>query len=248
MTTKRILVVDDEAGLRMTLAAGLELEGFTVHEAGSGEEALTMLEGSAYDLILSDIRMPGMSGGDLFRRVKERSPDLPVVLMTAYAAEHVVREATGEGVYAVLTKPFDIGAVSSTLRRAVKRPWVLIIDDAEPFAHSMVSALFQAGVRAQAVASGKDALEIVGKSDGEIDVCVVDLVMSGLNGAEVVEQLKAVDPALVFIVVSGHDVPELVAEALRKGARRFVRKPVHPVELVRLITKARGESLQPAGR
>jgi DNA-binding NtrC family response regulator len=245
MIPNKILVVDDEDVLRMTLAAGLELEGFTVQEAASGEAAISLLEAEPFDLVLSDVRMPGMSGGDLFRHIRERMPDLPVVLMTAYAAEHVVRDATNEGVYAVLTKPFDIEMASSTLKRAVKRPWVLVIDDAEPFAQSMANALIIAGVRAQAVPTGKAALELVEKGADAVDVCVVDLVMSELNGVEVVERLKQIDPKIMLIVVSGHEVPELVTDALRKGAFKFVRKPVHPLELIRLIARARGESFRP---
>src|SRR5215471_5132373 len=98
----RILLVDDEQSLLLTLAANLELDGFDVTTAESGEHALKLFEREAFDLVLSDITMPGMSGIDLFRRVRSQRPECPVVLMTAFALEGMVRDAICEGVFTIL--------------------------------------------------------------------------------------------------------------------------------------------------
>lgn len=81
---KRILVVDDEEGLRLLYKEELEDEGAEVEVAASGEEALEKLEGTEVDLVLLDIKMPGMDGVEVLRRVKEKWKDLPVILCTAY--------------------------------------------------------------------------------------------------------------------------------------------------------------------
>lgn len=81
---KRILVVDDEEGLRLLYKEELEEEGAEVEVAASGEEALEKLENEPIDLVLLDIKMPGMDGVEVLRRVKEKWKDLPVVLCTAY--------------------------------------------------------------------------------------------------------------------------------------------------------------------
>src|SRR5271166_5091781 len=98
----RILLVDDEQSLLMTLAANLELDGLDVTTAESGQRALELFESEPFDLVLSDIRMPGMNGVDLFRRIRAQRPECPVVLMTAFALEGLVQEAIAEGVFTVL--------------------------------------------------------------------------------------------------------------------------------------------------
>ena len=75
-----------------------------------------------------------------------------------------------------------------------------------------------------------------------VDVCIIDLVMDGLSGPEVIEKLQASDPTVRMIAISGQAIPEVIADALRKGARRFLRKPVHPADLLRLLATIRAES------
>jgi len=89
----RILVVDDELIMRDSLKAWLEDEGFTVDMAASGPEALELLSKQAYQLMLTDIVMPGMDGVELLQKAKEDFPDLCVVMMTAYATVETAVEA-----------------------------------------------------------------------------------------------------------------------------------------------------------
>ncbi|MBI5560530.1 MAG: response regulator [Deltaproteobacteria bacterium] len=81
---KRVLVVDDEEGIRLLYKEELEEEGYDVELASSGEEALKKLEGDHIDLVLLDIKMPGMDGIEVLRKVKERWRKLPVILCTAF--------------------------------------------------------------------------------------------------------------------------------------------------------------------
>ncbi|MBI5598705.1 MAG: response regulator [Deltaproteobacteria bacterium] len=81
---KRVLVVDDEEGIRLLYKEELEEEGCSVELAASGEEALKRLEASSIDLVLLDIKMPGMDGVEVLRKIKEKWKDLPVILCTAY--------------------------------------------------------------------------------------------------------------------------------------------------------------------
>ncbi len=81
---KRVLIVDDEEGIRLLYKEELEEEGCDVELASSGEEALEKLESDNIDLVLLDIKMPGMDGVEVLRKVKERWKELPVILCTAY--------------------------------------------------------------------------------------------------------------------------------------------------------------------
>jgi CheY-like chemotaxis protein len=117
MTPSRILVVDDDPFMARTLADILQLEGYTVTVAFSGFQALKELLSENYFCVLSDIRMPGMSGLELHQAIKAKYPTLPVVLMTAYAADELIRAGLDSGVLATLTKPVDIEELLALLAR-----------------------------------------------------------------------------------------------------------------------------------
>ncbi len=103
----RILVVDDELIVRDSLQAWLQDEGFEVDIAASGPEALELLSEQPYQLMLTDIKMPGMDGVELLQKTKEDFPDLCVVMMTAYATVETAVEAMKIGALDYLLKPFD---------------------------------------------------------------------------------------------------------------------------------------------
>ena len=103
----RILVVDDELIMRDSLKAWLEDEGFAVDMAASGPEALNHLSKQTYELMLVDIKMPGMDGVELLQKAKEVFPELSVVMMTAYATVETAVEAMKIGALDYLLKPFD---------------------------------------------------------------------------------------------------------------------------------------------
>jgi NtrC-family two-component system response regulator AlgB len=115
-----ILVVDDERNIRQHLTTFLRGLGHTVEAAGTGAEALAALERGAFDVVLSDVRMPSMDGMSLLTAVKGRAPDAIVVLMTAYATVPQAVEAMRAGAYDYLVKPFALDAVGLLLQRALE--------------------------------------------------------------------------------------------------------------------------------
>ena len=127
--------------MRVTLAANLELEGHEVAEAATGEEALRLVRERPVDVVLTDIRMPGLHGVELYRHLRRERPGLPVVLMTAFAQESLVEDALAEGVFTVLHKPFDVAHLLATLRRAALAPEVLVVDDSQEVAEATVEGL-----------------------------------------------------------------------------------------------------------
>lgn len=236
---RKILVVDDEAGLRMTLAANLELEGFEVVEAESADHALKLLAEQDFDLVLSDIRMPGRSGIEMVRELRSSGVDLPVILMTAFTAEESLDEATRNGVFTVLTKPFHFDHGMALLQRALRRPTVLVVDDAHAVATTTAAALTALGLRVEAVSDGEAALDTVRR--GVYDVCIVDLMMPEMDGLELSRRLRDEDPEISVIVYSGaEDGDHMMATAAADGAFRCLRKPLDPVKLAAVIAAARG--------
>ncbi|NMO14506.1 response regulator [Pyxidicoccus fallax] len=245
MVPARILLVDDEESLRITLAANLELEGHTVLEAASAEDALKVLSEHSVDVVLTDIRMPGLHGVDLLRRIKQDRPDMPVVLMTAFTAEELVDDALAEGAFTVLPKPFDVAHALDTILRAVRAPQILVVDDTEKVAQAMVRALSTVGLRAKAVYSGEEALSSL--RSGSYDVCVLDLVMPEMSGPELVTKVREADLSVAVIAMSGHVVPEMLRRVAAQGAVVCMTKPVPLRELVQAIARVRGQPRGPAG-
>jgi DNA-binding NtrC family response regulator len=113
-----ILVVDDEPAMRLLVAAILKDEGHDVTAAANGEEALQLIERRHYHLIISDLRMPGMSGVDLLERVKQGDPETAVILLTAFGTVEGAVEAMRKGAAHYLLKPL---ANPDELRLAVRR-------------------------------------------------------------------------------------------------------------------------------
>lgn len=239
MSPQRILVVDDEAPLLMTLAANLELEGFEVMEAANAEQALALIAEHTFDVVLSDIRMPGMNGVDLCRTIHSVKPDIPVILMTAFTVESLVRDAVNEGALMVIPKPFAIEHLLRMLHTAMNRPVVLVIDDSVEVADTMAAALHAVGLPARAVHDGSSAIEAF--RAGDIGVCVVDMVMPGLSGPDVIQQIHAMDRSVIVIAVSGHDVEELFRR-VAGHADTILRKPIEPHDLLQAIAAARVRS------
>jgi CheY-like chemotaxis protein len=113
----RILVVDDDEGMRDILSIALSRLGYEVLAASSGTEAFNMFLKSSFALVLTDLEMPGMDGWSLASRIKDRFPGIPVILMTGYAKEDIMKRMKRGSVDDVIFKPFRLEDV---LKKAEK--------------------------------------------------------------------------------------------------------------------------------
>jgi len=119
MTGKRILVVDDEENLRRVTQLKLEQAGYEAMTAADGAEALEILSRNPRDLVLTDLKMPGMSGMDLLRRVKDEYPEVIVVVITAFGTIESAVEAMRLGAYDYIIKPVNAEALKLVVSRAL---------------------------------------------------------------------------------------------------------------------------------
>src|SRR3954454_18635099 len=121
MPADRILIVDDEEAIREIVHSMLTISGFRCQQAGSGNEALAILEsGEEFELILTDLMMSGMDGIALLERTKEKYPDVPVVMVTAVHDVSVALAAIRNGAYDYLLKPFEREQLLAMVRRALE--------------------------------------------------------------------------------------------------------------------------------
>ena len=118
---KRIVVIDDEEFIRTTVRDVLAKSGCEVDMAVNGHDALVMIQECNYDLVISDIKMPGANGYEIFREVKKLKPGCPVMFMTGFGYDptHSIIKATPEGLDGVLYKPFKVNELISAVRNAI---------------------------------------------------------------------------------------------------------------------------------
>ena len=116
---ERILVVDDEEQMRDLLAKVLERKGFQTSVCGDGTEALAFLEKEPVDLVVTDVRMPGLGGMEALRAVKELNPDIVVIIMTAFGSIDQAVQAVKDGAYDYINKPFKIDEMLLTIEKAL---------------------------------------------------------------------------------------------------------------------------------
>lgn len=237
--TRRVLVVDDEEGMRTTLAANLELEGYEVFEARDGAHALDLVKQQSFALVISDVRMPGLNGVETFREIKRVQPELTVVLMTAFALEKLIEEGIGEGVYTVIYKPFAMDHVARIVARALEARVILVVDDLPNLAESIVAGLQSVGLRADAVNDGRAAVQCA--REQAVDVCVIDLVMPDPDGVKTCEQIRSLNKRITVIAMTGHAVPEMINAVMSRGGYACLRKPFAMHELMCTIARARGD-------
>ena len=119
MAQEKILIVDDEQSMREFFGIMLKREGYRVTAASSGEQAMEYLRKNSCSLVISDIKMPGIGGIGLLKKVKELAPETIVIMITAYASIDTAIEAMKLGAYDYFTKPFKVDEIKHHIRKAL---------------------------------------------------------------------------------------------------------------------------------
>ena len=132
-----ILIVDDEESVRDSLYNWFIEDGFRVDCAENAMKALTILESGHFDIILADIKMPGMDGLEMLRRIKSIKPDSIVIIMTAFATVDTAVKALKDGAYDYVTKPFDPDDLTHLIRNATKQ--ISLADENETLKKKVIS-------------------------------------------------------------------------------------------------------------
>jgi two-component system response regulator HydG len=234
---RRILIVDDDRDLAESLADVLEARGFAVELAHSGEEGIEKFARAPFDLVLSDVKLPGMNGVESFFEFRRLCPNVNVVMMTGYSVEQLLQQAIDNGAVGVLHKPFAISDVIDLLERVKPQGMVLVADDDPDFAESLRPSLQRAGYAVAVATTGAAALESV--TAGGVDCLVLDLRLPVLSGLEVYLELKRRGCAVPTIVITGYgNEEEESIGALRPLAHAVLTKPFDPTRLVDAIAAA----------
>ncbi|MBA2881996.1 DNA-binding response OmpR family regulator [Desulfosalsimonas propionicica] len=115
----KVLLVDDEEEFVTTLAERLEMRGFDPSIATSGDQALSMVQDKAFDLIVLDLMMPGIGGLEVMKQIKSANPDMPIILLTGQGSTKEGMEGMNQGAFDFLMKPLDIEELISQIHEAL---------------------------------------------------------------------------------------------------------------------------------
>lgn len=117
---EHVLVIDDEADIRESLEEILSLEGYEVTTAESGAAAIERAKTAHFDLVITDLKMPGMDGIEVLVRLKQLHPDMQVLVATGYASNETASTCLREGAYDYIRKPFDLDDLLRLIRKAIQ--------------------------------------------------------------------------------------------------------------------------------
>ena len=218
----KILLVDDEKEFVESLSERLELRSLKADIAYDGEQALEAVKAEKPDVMVLDLRMPGIDGIEVLRRVKQKHPDIEVVVLTGHGTDKDEKEALRLGASAYLRKPVEMEDLVGALQK--KQLKVLLVDDEAEFVESLSERLALRNLKTDIAYDGEQALELVKKE--KPDVMVLDLRMPGIDGKEVLRRVKKKHPDMAVVVLTGHGTDKDEKEVLRLGASAYLEKPV----------------------
>jgi DNA-binding NtrC family response regulator len=188
----KILVIDDDPSIRNMLAIVLKKSGFDVTCTESGKTALEKLKKESFDLVISDIKMPDISGIDLLRKIKAISPEIPVILITAFASANDAVEAMKLGAEDYVTKPFNLDELKIIIDRAIYK-----------------TNIEKENIQLKSLLTDKEKFEnIVGKNQKMLDIF------------EMIDTISKTDSSVLISGESGTG-KELIARAIHNKSERY---------------------------
>ena len=230
----RVFVIDDDQDHAESIADILAMRGYEVELAFSGEQGAARFREADFDIVLMDVKMPGMNGVETFFEFRKIRPAVKVMMMTGYSVEQLVAQAVENGALGVLRKPFAAVDLLEVLESVKPRGMVLVADDDPDFAMSIEPILRQNGYRVEIASTGPQALEKAATAG--VNCLLLDLRMPMLSGLEVYMRLKEAGRVVPTIFVTGFaDQEQESLTRLRSLADGLLIKPFDPADLLRAI-------------
>jgi len=232
-----LLIVDDDVSMLETIGDVFQDRGYNVAMVEDGRRAIKLVSRRYFDVVLMDIRMPGINGLETYKEVKKIIPTAAVIMMTGDSKEELVKKTIEEGAYAVIYKPFNVKKVIKIVEEALRKPVILIVDDRVEDRETLRDILAGRGYR---VVLAKDGYEAVGLTQkGDFDVVLLDIKMPGMDGVKTLERIKEFRPEAGVIMMTAYSMEEFVEDSLRKGAYTCLFKPIDVEKMLEAVQKVR---------
>jgi two-component system response regulator HydG len=240
----KILIVDDDRRMVKTIFDILEVKGYEPSIAYTGEEALQKIVSEKPDCVLMDIKMPGINGVEALKKIKNLSPDLPVILMSAYATEEQIEEAKQHGAYTVLNKPIDIQIVLSFFALLGKEESILIVDDDPNFCKTLKDILKTRGYKVTTEPDPDKVLEHMEQT--YMLTVLLDLNLGTKDGLDVLKAIRSRYPSKPVVLVTGmrEEMTNSIEKGLKIGAYTYLYKPFEVEALIDTIKEISRKKLK----
>ncbi|MGI9101151.1 MAG: ATP-binding protein [Terriglobales bacterium] len=217
----KILVVDDEKNVLLTVAAILQQEGYDVDSCNDGSSAVEAIRTRHYDLVLTDLKMPGVDGLAVLEAVRKLSPATVTVMMTGYGSVDSALEAVQRGAYEYLLKPTEVVDLKAAVRRSLERKRLSEIDTLYRISKTLTSALDPAAIANEVIESVRRVLGVANACMVALDAAPeVNPLLAVLRSEDVWPRLQRGE------IVGGQDlVPSLESWAKQSGTESYVFVP-----------------------
>lgn len=237
----KVLVVDDNRALAENIVEILDDEGIAAGLAESGGDALALIADEGYNLVITDIRMPGMTGIELLQRIREDWPEMPVVVMTAYSSDQALRDAAAAGALCVLSKPVVMDEVVELVARVVApHTTVLVVEDDDDLRANLAEALLDVAnvvpATAPDLATADRMLETL-----DVQVVIIDARLPDGSGVEWGAELRRrLGDKLTLVFITGYaaDYHRALGELLSLPHMHLLEKPFSAAALIDLVRSA----------
>ncbi len=193
-----VLVVDDHQGMLQSLGDILQEEGYQVSLASSGVAAIEACQKQTFNIILMDVRMPGIDGLETLRRIKDYVKGTLVLLMSAYSLEAVKQQAIQEGAVAFLQKPIDVEVVIKLIQK-VEYPSILLVIENEQERQVLANYLNHHNYRAHATGVSAEVIELAQQIS--FSIIITDTSITAGEGLEMYKALTRITPTTLFILL-----------------------------------------------
>ncbi len=205
-----ILVIDDDDQLRLSFCRLLKEENYTVISAASGEAGIDIVRGTLLDLVILDMRLPGMNGMETFKEIRKIDTKLPVIIVTAYGTTDIAIEATKMGAYDYVLKPFEVPEMLVLIRQAIEAGYFMrspVVVDASP-----------GGQQGDAIIGQSRLMQSVYKTIGRVSQTDATVLIRGESGtgkelvARAVYQ-HGIRSGKSFLIINCVAIPETLLES-----------------------------------
>ncbi len=228
-THGRVLVVDDDQNFVALLERVLEDSGCAVAVAYTGYQAVERSREHEHDLILMDIRMPGMDGIEAFREIKRRSPESCIVFMTGYASSSIAYEARLGGPIEKIVRPLDLEKVADLIEEAAVQRGALVIEHEPGTCRSLQKDLEERALEVRVARNAEEAIVLFERKPRQVVILENGLKESGLI-------IKEVTPTLLVTLLSGIEASGGLPDG--EIMPRVLTKPFEPERLVQTVRLA----------
>ena len=193
----KVLVVDDEEGIRFFLNLLLTQEGLSVVMAKDGYQAIELVQKEKFTLVFLDLRMPGINGVETLRAIKKISPETEYIMMSGYAVDDLMKAAKNEGAILMLEKPFEFAPLAKFLKDYVASKGsrhqamsILVVDDDTNELDFFKKPL--TGHTVVTLETAEGAIEAIGKQ--HFDIAFLDIMLNDMNGTKLYSKIAEISP------------------------------------------------------